>query len=198
MCHQKGYWKFRLCKNRDCEWYFNRRAALQDSKRRFHRKLWRRVVKGKGRFHRDIEAAMKQTPWRRLPNKRMRLCKVWQIIRAMMTELPGGMNAPDYDGGTVGSRIPTTPPLGTAPKHMPKKERAFQNRDQGSWHLATKKAKEKYQGKYTAPPWKQQQRPPRGPMKNTGLLKKALEGRGLYITKNTGKHRPKWPANKKL
>ena len=195
MCHKQGYWKFRLCKNRDCQWYFNRRAALQDAKRRFHRKLWRRVVKGKGRFHRDIENAMKKTKWRRLPTRKMRVCKVYQIIRAMMTELAGGMNAPDP---AVLTRIPQTPPLSTLPKHMPKKERAFQNRDQGSWHLATKKAKEKYQGKYNVAPWKQQQRTPRGPNKNTGSLKKALEARGVWTLKNKGKHRPQWPAYKKL
>ena len=198
MCDQQGYWKFRLCKNRNCPWHFNRRGALLHAKRRFHRKLWRRVVKGKGRFHRDIEAAMTKTPWRKLDNRKMRVCKVWQIIRAMMTELPGGMNAPDYDGGTVGDRIPQTPPLGTAPKRMPKKEKAFQHRDKGVWHLASKGAREKYQGKYNVAPWKQQQRTPRGPNKNTGSLKKALEARGVWTLKNKGKHRPQWPAYKKL
>ena len=156
------------------------------------------MVFRRGRFHADIEKAMSKSHWKRLQSKKARVCKVFQIIRAMMTELPGGMNAPDYATDT---RIPQTPPLSTMPK--PRKPQKG-SRIVGTWPQKRQRSPEpqvaKQKGKYS-PPWqnpKHQQWHPRGPNKNTGYLKKALEARGVWTLKNKGKHRPQWPANKKL
>ena len=190
-CRQQSYWKFRLCKNQDCKWHFNRRGGLDEAKRRFQRKLWRRVIFGKGKFHEDIEKALSKTKYKQLHSKKARVLKVYQVIRGMMTELPGGMTAPDH------TRIPLSPPLSIMPKNMPRKYRAPQKRQRShcTWPQKRQRSPEpqvaKQKGKNSAP-WhnpKQQQWHPRI---RTG------KNRGVWLTKNTGKHRPLWPANKKL
>ena len=58
-CREKTYWKFHLCKNDDCQWWYGRTDAAEDAKERFKRKIWRRAVEGMGKLHPAIEKSLK-------------------------------------------------------------------------------------------------------------------------------------------
>ena len=106
-----AYWKFGLCKNRECPRSFLRKDAIQDAKRMFKRMLWRRAVKGKGKLHPEIEKLLKILPtWghvQKTGSPQNKVLSLYSIIISMMHEMAAGMNSPRW---SVDDRaIPSTP-----------------------------------------------------------------------------------------
>ena len=116
----------------------------------------------------------------------------------MMTELAGGMNAPDHVND---ARIPQTPPLHTMPKQKDSKRQSDQAKGQRqrppvpNAHVPGPRKKQrspvpqvaKQKGKYRAP-WHNpahQQRPPAPPSKNIDHI----NARGVWTSRNRGKHK---------
>ena len=108
----QAYWKFGLCKNRNCARYFSREGAIEDAKRRFKRKLWRRAVKNKGRLHPEIEKLLAKMPsWKSTQNTGTSYDKVmhiFNVIVAMMPEM--GFRSRNSPFSVDDMQIPGTPP----------------------------------------------------------------------------------------
>ena len=108
----QAYWKFGLCKNRNCARYFSREGAIEDAKRRFKRKLWRRAVKNKGRLHPEIEKLLAKMPsWKSTQNTGTSYDKVmhiFNVIVAMMPEM--GFRSRNSPFSVDDLQIPGTPP----------------------------------------------------------------------------------------
>ena len=103
-----SYWKFHLCKNKKCHWYYKIPSAPEDAKKRWKKRLWMRAVERKGRMQPEIEnelALQREVPgW--CPKSEWKVARVYGVIKHIMRKrLRKAKAAPLMNA----QRIPKTP-----------------------------------------------------------------------------------------
>ena len=221
-CHTNSYWKFHLCRNKGCHWYYKIPSAPEDAKKRWKRRLWMRAVEHKGRMQPEIEnelAIQREVPGR-CPKSEWKVARVYGVIKHIMRKRLRKAKAAPFMNA---QRIPKTPSKSCVPWELrPRAPRgsiakAGLGRPQALTHWQKNVAKQKIRmlAKHAFPEYQPKASPqqvptmgrrPKWSPKQTFAPKPKLPSvksgghfcKGVWVSRNRGQKRRRWPANKKL